>query len=61
METGKKTGFFHGVKREFKKIIWPKPKEVVKQTIIVCIAVIVLGIIIRFFDMGVTALIGLMH
>ena len=58
----KKIGkFFKGVGQEFKKIIWPTPSAVFKQSVLVFVAVIVLGLIVCFFDMGITALIGLMH
>lgn len=45
-----KTGFFSGVKSEFKKITWPDKKEMFKQSVaVVCISVVV-GAIIAVLD-----------
>lgn len=45
-----KTGFFSGVKSEFKKITWPDRKEMLKQSVaVVCISVVV-GAIIAVLD-----------
>lgn len=45
-----KTGFFSGVKSEFKKITWPDKNEMFKQSVaVVCISVVV-GAIIAVLD-----------
>ena len=44
------TGFWEGVKSEFKKIIWPTRDEVITQTISVIAISTVLGLIIAAMD-----------
>ena len=59
----KKNSFFKGVKSEFKKIIWPEQKSVVRQTIAVIVTSVVVGLIIALLDWaiqhGVNFLVGL--
>lgn len=55
-----KGGFFKNLKIEFKKIIWPDKKSAAKQTLAVIVVCIILGIIVRYLDLGIQALIGLM-
>lgn len=52
-EKAKKTSFFKGVKKEFKKISWPDAKTVGKQSIAVISIATISGIIIAFLDKGV--------
>ena len=51
------------VKAEFKKIIWPEQKSVVRQTIAVIVTSVVVGLIIALLDWaiqhGVNFLVGL--
>ncbi len=44
------TGFWDGVKSEFKKIIWPTRDEVISQTISVIAISTALGLIIAALD-----------
>ena len=46
----KKTGFFKGVKSEFKKISWPDKNSTFKQSVAVVSISIVVGIIIAILD-----------
>ncbi|MGN0243295.1 MAG: preprotein translocase subunit SecE [Lachnospiraceae bacterium] len=51
--TTEKKGFknwFKGLKREFGKIFWPDKKTVVKETTVVVIISVILGIIIAIID-----------
>ena len=50
-KTEKKTGFFQGVRSEFKKIVWPKRDQLVKETIAVSLVTLALGAIIKLVDM----------
>ena len=50
-EKTRKTGWFKGLKAEFKKIIWPDKASLVKQTAVVLVVAIVLGVIIAMLDM----------
>ena len=54
-----KTSFWKGVKAEFKKIVWPSKDDVVKQTILIIVITIILGVIIKFLDTGIQALLNL--
>lgn len=49
-EKPKKTSFFRGVKQEWKKITWPSKNDVVKQTAVVTVAIILLGAVIAGVD-----------
>ena len=43
--------FFRGTKSEFKKIVWPTPKQWIKNTLVVIVAVIICGALIALLDM----------
>lgn len=45
--------FFHGVKAEFKKIIWPDKEDTVKQSIAVLAVSVVVGVVIALLDMAI--------
>ena len=45
-----KKGFFHKVKSEFKKIVWPDKDTLIKQSAAVIVITIVLGVIISLID-----------
>lgn len=49
-EKPKKTSFFRGVKQEFKKITWPSKNDVVKQTAVVTVSVLLLSVLIAGVD-----------
>ncbi len=49
-EKQKKTSFFRGVKQEFKKITWPSKNDVMKQTAVVSVSVVVLAALIAGVD-----------
>jgi len=42
--------FFKEVKSEMKKVVWPSQKQVIKNTLIVLLAVFVIGIVIWVLD-----------
>ena len=50
-EKPKKVSFFRGVKQEFKKITWPGKNDVVKQTVVVSIISVIVGLIIAGLDL----------
>ena len=60
-EDTKKTagGFWKGLKAEFKKIVWPTKESVIKQTILIVVVTIILGVIIKLLDTGIQALLNL--
>ena len=56
-ESSKKTNriasWFKSLKIEFKKIIWPEKKDLAKQTFVVLVTAICIGIIIAIINMGI--------
>ncbi|MBR4733453.1 MAG: preprotein translocase subunit SecE [Lachnospiraceae bacterium] len=47
-----KPSFWKGLKSEYKKITWPDRKSAIKQSVVVTIISIVLGVIIAILDYG---------
>ena len=50
VEKQKKKSWFKGLKAEFKKIIWPDKKTLVKETVAVIVSSVLLGGIIAVVD-----------
>ena len=46
--------FFKGVNSERKKVVWPKAKDVIKNSVIVLIMVIITGVPIYLVDTGLS-------
>ena len=59
-DKSQKKGFFQGVQAEFKKIIWTDRSTLIKQTIVVLIVTILLGVIISVMDAGILECINLL-
>ena len=57
--------YFRELKSELKKVVWPTPNQVVKNTLIVVACVIIVGVFIWMFDAvagaGIKALLSLFH
>ena len=57
------TSYWKGLKSEYKKITWPDKKSALKQSLVVTVISVILGLIIAAIDMlvqfGVRELIGL--
>ena len=55
--------YFRELRSELKKVVWPTPKQVTKNTLIVLACVLIVGVFIWVFDFvagwGITSLIGL--
>ena len=49
-----KKSWFKNLKAEFKKIIWPDKKTIVKETTAVVIVTIILGLVISLLDFIIT-------
>ena len=62
---GKVTKYFRELRSELKKVVWPTPKQVLKNAAIVVACVICIGVFIWLFDfvaqVGIDALIGVFH
>ena len=54
--------YFRELRSELKKVVWSSPKQVAKNTVIVLVCVLVVGVFIWLFDFvarfGIDALIG---
>ena len=59
------TKYFRELKSELKKVVWPTPQQVLKNTLVVAACVLCVGVFIWLFDfvaqVGITALIGAFH
>ena len=59
---GKGCKYFRVLKSELKKVVWPTPKQVAKNTLIVICCVLAVGVFIWLFDavanFGISALLG---
>ena len=57
--------YFRELKSELKKVVWPTPGQVAKNTLVVVVSVIVIGVFIWMFDAvagaGIKALLGLFN
>ncbi len=57
--------YFRELRSELKKVTWPTPQQVLKNTLIVLVCVLVVGLFIWLFDyvaqFGVDPLIRLFH
>ena len=57
--------YFRELRSELKKVVWPTPMQVLKNTLIVGACVLVVGVFIWVFDfvarLGIDALISAMH
>ncbi|MBE6934288.1 MAG: preprotein translocase subunit SecE [Ruminococcaceae bacterium] len=57
--------YFRELKSELKKVVWPTPKQVLKNTMVVIACVVVIGVFIWLFDpaarFGVNKLIDAVH
>ena len=55
--------YFRELRSELKKVVWPTPKQVAKNTLVVIACVLVVGVFIWLFDLvfqtGISTLIGL--
>jgi preprotein translocase subunit SecE len=62
-DNAQKVSWFTGLKAEFRKIIWPNQKSLVRQTAAVVAVSVVLGLVIALIDWviqnGVNFLVGL--
>lgn len=52
--------FFHDVKGEFKKIVWPSKKSALKNTAVVLGVVLALGVCIWVVDLILSLLVNLL-
>ena len=57
--------YFRELRSELKKVVWPTPQQVLKNTLVVAACVLVVGVFIWLFDfvaeIGITALISAFH
>ncbi|MBR5529028.1 MAG: preprotein translocase subunit SecE [Oscillospiraceae bacterium] len=57
--------YFRELRSELKKVVWPTPKQVLKNTLIVLVCVLVVGVMLWLFDtvadLGIMGLDTLFH
>ena len=55
--------YFRELRSELKKVVWPTPKQVVKNTLIVLVCVLIVGVFMWLFDkaadLGIKGLLAL--
>ena len=56
----KVVNFFREMKAEIKKIVWPAPSKLAKDTTIVIVFVAVIGLAMGLFGWGIESLLALM-
>ena len=42
--------YFRELRSELKKVVWPTPKQVIKNTLVVLVCVLIVGLLIFVFD-----------
>ena len=42
--------YFKDLKSEFKKVVWPTKKQVVNNTLVVIVFVLIIGVLVGAFD-----------
>lgn len=57
MEQTTKRSFFHGLRQEFKQIIWPKKKDAAKKVLLVLVCVAIGSVCVAFLDHGIQQLV----
>ena len=59
---GKVAKYFRELRSELKKVVWPTPQQVVRNTLVVAACVVCIGVFIWLFDFvagaGITGLIN---
>ena len=50
--------YFRELRSELKKVVWPTPKQVLKNTLIVAACVVLIGIFIWLFDFASGAVVS---
>ena len=62
---GRVRRYFRELRSELKKVVWPTPQQVLKNTLVVAACVLCVGIFIWLFDfvarLGIDGLISLVH
>ena len=52
VESSRIYGFFRDYKSEMKKITWTSKKDVIRNTTVVCITLILVGVLVALIDLG---------
>ena len=55
-----KKSWFHGLKAEFRKIVWTDRDTLMKQSVVVIVITVILGVIISVMDAGILECINLL-
>ena len=55
---GKVKKYFRELRSELKKVVWPTPKQVLKNTLVVVACVLIVGVFVYVFDLVASTLIN---
>ena len=59
VRTGKRLSrWFREMKSELKKVVWPSKRDILNNTLIVLVCVVIVGIFIRVFDFAGNAIVN---
>lgn len=61
MRTPKTAGFLDNVYQEIMKVVWPDRQQTWRHTIVIMIAVTIMGFVFGFFDFGANFLLSLVN
>lgn len=61
MMNPKSSGFLNMVYQELMKVVWPDKNQTWKHTVVIMIAVTIMGFVFGFFDFGANFLLGLVN
>ena len=50
--------YFRELRSELKKVVWPTPKQVLKNTLVVVACVLIVGVFVYVFDLVASTLIN---
>lgn len=53
-------GFFKEIFQELKKVVWPTRDQLIRNTVTVVTVCAIIGILIWFFDWGLSALVNVL-
>ena len=53
--------YFRELRSELKKVVWPTPKQVAKNTVIVLVCVLIVGVCIFLFDTFADLIVSGLH
>lgn len=53
--------YFRELKSEIKKVVWPSKRDTFRNTLVVLISIVIVGVFVALLDLGFSALLGLLY